>query len=540
MIQLRPYQQQIIEGVFEGWNAGNTNVIAVAPTGAGKTVVFSEISRMMNDYGCAIAHRQELVGQISRAHAAIGMEHNIIASKTTVAYCVSEHVKRFGRSFYNPNAPFAVAGVDTLNRRADQLRQWRNRVKFWTIDEAHHVLAGNKWGKALQLFLHARGLGVTATPIRADRKSLSRTQHGVFDYMVVGPSMRELINSDPRYLCDYQIFAPPESIDTSEIPLSNSGDFSPAKLSDKAKKSTIVGDLVQTYQRVSPGKRAIAFYVDVEQAIAGAQAFKQAGIRAEPVDAKTPDTVRQNLIDALGTGGVDVLTNVDLFGEGVDVPAVETVIMGRPTQSYGLYVQQFGRSLRLHNNKTHGIIIDHVGNVVRHGLPDAPRMWSLENEEYGKRSKRETSIQVKTCERCFTAYEPYKRSCPYCGHTPEPEGRSLPKQVDGDLIELTPDVLAAMRGEVAAFDQGKFKIPCGADDKTVARLSNLHADNQQAQTELRECIALWAGVEQQVNGLDDHEIYRKFYHSYGIDVMSAQTLKAKDARKLTASLRGTF
>ena len=144
------------------------------------------------------------------------------------------------------------------------------------------------------------------------------------------------------------------------------------------------------------------------------------------------------------------LVNVDLLGEGVDVPAIEVVSMARPTQSYGLYSQQFGRALRPMEGKTHAIIIDDVNNVLRHGLPDAPRTWSLDRREKRSRGAIDDAIPLRTCLNgaCLAVYPRTNRTCPNCGFFSPPTIRSAPEFVDGDLLELDPEALARLRGEI--------------------------------------------------------------------------------------------
>lgn len=539
-MKLRPYQYDLKTGLYESWRDGNNNVVLVSPTGSGKTVVMSSIAQDQTTPGVAIAHRTELVGQISLAMARMGIEHNIIASSTTVKFCIYQHVTELGRKFYNPNALVTVGSVDTIKARAKKLHQWAQQQTWWMVDECHHLLQKNKWGGAVEMFPRARGVGVTATPIRADRKSLHADQGGVFHDMIVGPSMRDLINQGS--LCDYRIFAPPQSITMSDDDIGSSGDYKATVLRAKAHKSRVVGDVVQHYLKLASGLRGITFTVDVDQAVELAAAFNDAGVPAIAVSAKTSDTVRAEAIRKFRDGKVLQLVNVDLFGEGFDVPAVEVVSMARPTMSYGLYVQQFGRALRTASGKEHGIIIDHVGNVKMHGLPDAPRQWSLRNEERGKRTAAgERVTPVTSCTECFSAYEAVSPTCPFCGHRPEPESRSRPEHVDGDLIELDAKTLARMRGELDEID-AKLQnplVPHGAAPYVAAGIRNKARDRAEAQRRLRDNIALWAGVRRDA-GDDDHAIYRRFFHRFGIDVMTAQTLKRKEADALSERIEGEW
>lgn len=528
----RQYQIDADTAIHDLWAGGKSNVMAVLPTGAGKTKLMGMVARRRVGHGLAVAHRKELVGQISFAMAELGVTHRVIGADGTVRNCVQRHIKGFGRSYIDPNATFTVAAVDTLLNRAEALAQWRSEVRLVMIDEAHHVLENNKWGKTFSLFPNALGLGVTATPLRADRKALGRGQGGLFDDMHVGPTMRDLI--DMGALCDYRIFAPPVSIDRATLDVGSTGDFTPNSMRKAAHESKIVGDIVGHYERLTPGKRAICFVVDVEQSKEVAAAFRAVGYKAEAVDGTTPEAIRDSVIDKFARGLIDILVNVDLFGEGFDVPAVEVVIMGRPTESYGLYVQQFGRALRTLPGKQFGVIIDHVDNVHRHGLPDSPRRWALWNEERGRKKERDPdAIRVTACIRCFSAYEAFRVCCPFCGYKPEPMGRSRPDQVDGDLVELDPEVLEQMRKAAAAImEASPIKVVDGRskvmNDHWIARTD--------AQADLRYQMKQWSFAQKQ-KGLSDSEIMRLFYQTQGVDMMSALSLSTPEATALTEKLR---
>lgn len=559
-MQLRPYQFDLKKAIYTSWDNGADNTLAVSPTGSGKTVLFSEVIKEHDGPCSAIAHRQELVLQISLALARDEVKHRIIGPKNVVTNAVRLHMEEIGKSYYVPNAHVAVAGVDTLTRRRNELAHWLKSVTLWIQDEAHHVLKSNKWGTAANMFDNARGLGVTATPTRADRKGLGRHADGLFDEMVQGPTMRALI--DAGYLTDYRIFAPPSDLDLTNVGIGADGDFIRGQLKKAVRKSHIVGDVVEHYLRIAPGKRGITFVESVETATDIAREYNRRGVPALVVSAKSTDAERTSATRRLASGEILNLVNVDLFGEGFDLPAIEVVSMARATQSYALFVQQFGRALRLmisailsgawdtytdaqrkafiaESVKPTAIIIDHVGNIAGprgHGLPDAPRVWSLDAGERGSRNGNDDAIPVTACPECTGVYERIFPSCPYCGYHPVPADRSRPEFVDGDLMELDPYTLANMRGEVDRVDMNKELYRQELQRKFVPKVGeyahvNRHVKRQEIQQALRTSIAWWASYQRAL-GRDDSESYKRFYWKFGIDVLSAQALKTNDAFEL--------
>lgn len=555
----RPYQVDAIEGIKEQWKTVD-NTLLVIPTGGGKTYIMSRIMKEHTGAACAIAHRKELVGQIAMAFAMQKIPHRVIGPASTVRGIVKAQMQALGTSYYDPQAKVAVAGVDTLINRGEELRNWLPSVTLWVQDEAHHVLKSNKWGKAAAMFPNAKGLGVTATPLRADGRGLGSHSDGVFDSFVIGPSARDLINDG--YLTDYRIFCPPNDLDLSNVKVSSStGDYNQKGVNQAVQRSKIMGNIVDHYAKISSGAHdsGITFVPSVEIAIEESKEFNDRGIQCEVVSAKTPTTERDSVIRRFKElGGLIQLINVDLFGEGFDLPALSTVSFARPTMSYSLYAQQFGRALRpvyapgypldtaaqrllaiKMGPKPVAKIIDHVGNVVLHRLPDAPREWSLNAREKRGKSKA-GEIPLKVCVECTSPYEAVHRQCPYCGKIPVPLERTGPEFVDGDLAELTPDVLAAMRGEVAKIDMDKedFRAQMVANNvPLIGQLSgvNRHVAKQDAQNVLRTTIAQWAGV-QKAQGKSDSESYRRFYFNYGIDVLSAQALGTKEASELNLKI----
>ena len=529
MFKLRPYQQHLVDENRRLWSEGVRNPCSVLFTGGGKTVVAAELIRQEQQAGgyfAAIAHRQELVGQISLALARQGVMHDIVAPRPVIRFCSNIHVEELGQSFYSPHAPGFVGGVDTLVRR--DMNRLKNTVSLLFQDECHHVLRDNKWGKAAQMFPQANGLYVTATPLRADGKGLGRHSDGLFDEFVLGPPPRQLIREGS--LTDYKIYAPPTDIDLTAMKFGSDGDFSRPELVKRAKKSGIVGDCVTNYEKYANGTQAVVFTVDVEQAHDAAREFNARDIKAVALSAKNTDVERQEAISRFKRKELQVIVNVDLLGEGFDCPAIETVIMARPTASYGLYVQQFGRALRLLDGKNFGLIIDMVGNVKRHGLPDAPREWSLDRRE--KRGKSDSGAPaVKTCSECMGVYAVGPSSCPYCGHTPVvgAGGRGELVMVDAELRELTAEELADLRGESDKLSK-EWNVPYGSS-KVHMMAAISHNKTVGAQRELREAIALYAGAFRAM-GVPDQMIHVDLAKRYGTNVSAAQVLRPKEANEL--------
>jgi len=563
MSRLRGYQSKLKQEIFTAWGNGNRNVLAVSPTGSGKTVLFADIVNSVNSTAAAvIAHRSELVSQMSLALARENVRHRIVGSDVLRRTCVSLHMKELGRSLHDPGARVGACGVDTLVKRNVSEDSWFRQVGLWVQDEAHHVLQGNKWGKAAAMFPNAWGLGVTATPRRADGAGLGAHADGLFHAMVQGPEMRELI--DLGYLTPYRIFAPPSDVDYSEVKVTASGDLSPAKLSAAVHASdSFVGDVVRHYQKIAPGKLGVTFAVDVESAKELKHAFDAAGVTAAVVTADTDPLVRGDVLRRFAARQIHMLVNVDLFGEGFDLPAIEVVIFGRKTESFSLYVQQFGRALRLlvgtpmgqwelmtpeqrraeiaRSTKPAGIIIDHVGNVIRHGVPDAIQTWSLDRRA-SRASSESDAVPLRVCANpnadgrgtpCASVYERYLKVCPFCQYYPEPASRSGPEFVDGDLYELDPAVLEAMRGQKAVIDGAPTASHIMAAGRSVA--FRVHGERFEAQQRLRNVLMLWGGWRSAL-GHSDSEGQRQFFHRFGIDVMSAQLLGRPEAEALTGRI----
>jgi len=532
--ELRPYQTTLLGDVDEAWRNGARNVVMRLDTGGGKTVLLSTLHNRHIGASAIIAHRQELVSQLSMAVARYGVRHNLIASQKVRRAIAAQHIAEFGRSFFDPGARCAVASVDTLIR-AEGLEGWAAQVTLWTTDEGHHLVLDNKWHRAIEKFTHpdCRGLLPTATPKRADGKGLGRPPlgAGVADAMVEGPPMRWLIAQG--FLTDYRIVCPHSDLEILGD-VSASGDWSAAQLRDAAQRSHIVGDVVASYLQYGRGKLGITFSTDVETAAQMAQAYRAAGVRAECLTGQTDDGYRRQILKQYAARQIDQIVAVDIVSEGFDLPAIEVASLARPTASLALYMQQFGRALRPLAGKDKAIIIDHVGNFVRHGPPDRPRVWGLESRD--RKGGGGGGIPMRVCTGCFFPYERFYVACPACGHREEPAARNGPDQVDGDLTELDAETLARLRGAVLEADQSvddysRWLSSTGVNQVMYLTNRKRHVEKQQAQADLRtemenyvrSCLA---------EGLHDREIHRKFYLVFGVDVLTARALGRADAEAL--------
>ena len=560
MSNLRDYQQEAKAKIYEAWNNGAKNVMPVLPTGSGKTVILGRILKEIQAPAVAIAHRQELVSQLALALNRESVPHGIVAPEAVVRQIVTLETELHGHSLYSPRAMVRAAGVDSLGSVADD--PWTKSVQYVVQDEGHHVLRANKWGRAMDLFPNARGLFPTAHALRGDNKGLGRHADGLVDALVIGPSCRELINRG--YLTDYRLIAPPDDTDLTDVTVTDSGDFSPSKLREAVHRNKhIVGDVVAHYLKFAPGKLGITFAVDIQAATEIARAYQAASVPAEVITADTPLHVRGQLMRRFRARDILQLISVDVLGEGVDVPALEVVSMARHTMSFQLYAQQFGRALRvmvdsnvaqhwdtltdadrrLHiaaSVKPSAIIIDHVNNYQRHGLPDKPQVYTLNKRPKKKRKAINDEIPLRAClnPECFKTYEAVLTACPHCGTKPVPQRRSTPENVEGDLVELDPATLAELRGEIAKID-GPAPIVPGVSGSTQIAIAHNHHDRQQSQAALRKSMSLWMGWQAH-QGRGTSEAQKRFWHMFGIDVATAQTLGKTEAAELRNRIQTTL
>lgn len=411
-MKLRPYQVDIIEQTRALMRQGVRAILIQSPTGSGKTALTAEMMRLAVGKGKRAwfnVHRRELVKQSIRAFSVI--PHGVISSNFLEA-------KRL---------PIQIASIQTLVKRY-HLYQAPDLIAW---DECHHLAAGS-WEKIFKAFPNAFHIGLTATPERLDGKGLKK----FFTHMIEGPTVAWLIENG--YLVPYKLYAP-SGVNVSGVH-TQMGDFVKAELTKIVDRPSITGDAIKHYRKYADGKRAVVFCVSIEHSKHVVSQFLAAGIPAEHVDGETDIEIRDSAIKRFEAGTTKILSNVELFGEGFDLPALECAILLRPTQSLGMYLQQVGRALRTHPGKTHAVILDHAGNCQRHGLPDEERQWSLDGRSFTKRPNMDGGPSVKVCPKCFAAQFAGIPKCKQCGYVYPVIGREV-EQKEGDLVEVDPEVI---------------------------------------------------------------------------------------------------
>jgi DNA repair protein RadD len=419
--KLRPYQAQAIDRTFSLLAEAVRAVLIVAPTGAGKTVIGADIIRRNGDKNILfLAPRRELIHQTCRKLDDVGVRYGVILA---------------GDNRSNQYAKVQVASVDTLISRA--LRQQKLKLPVFDIiliDEAHVGLTDTR-ERLLQLWPQAQIIGLTATPTRSDGKALGR----VYDELVEVTTVAELV--EKGFLCPARYFSVSEP-DLKRV-RTTAGEYNLGDLEAAMNKPKLVGDVVSHWLEHANTRRTVVFATSIAHSAALAAEFVANGVTAEHVDANTPSTVREAIFQRFSSGATQVLTNCTLASIGFDLPDLDCVVFARPTKSLGLYIQMLGRGLRPADGKTDCLVLDHAGNVHRHGFATDPRYWTLhgkyaedlEKKTREKKKREEKGEVAITCKQCKCVFEGGGQ-CPACGWTIPPKVRPLSTE-DGQLVEIT-------------------------------------------------------------------------------------------------------
>lgn len=405
--ELRPYQKKSIEEIqFYRDNKVLKTLLHMA-TGGGKTATFCEYIKMENERGgnaMLVVRGVKLIEQASERLHAFGVTHGIMQGQNS-------------RASYLPNQ---VASIDTLYRR-----KIIPDCSLLVIDEAHQTTSqGYKWlleNISPSTFI----LSVSATP------HLKKGLRHIADKIVYPISISELIEQGylvrPRY---FSIEIP----DLSKVQ-TVAGEYNERQLGDVMTKSALVGDPVKYWREYADNRPTLMFAVTVEHSKILCEKFNSQFIAAEHIDASSPESARNAAVARLIRGETKILSNVGIFTTGFDCPSVGALILCRPTQSYNLHIQIIGRGTRPHPGKENFIVLDHSGNIHKHGLIEHEQMADLDGTNFKRR------LDHKECKFCRAIFPPTASVCPRCGCANEPEerdntGERNTTHSDGRLVEI--------------------------------------------------------------------------------------------------------
>lgn len=521
-ITLRDYQDDAADSVRMAFRKGKRRPIVVLSTGAGKTIIFSYIAKNAAVKGSKVlilAHRDTLIKQASNKLRDYGVMHGVIMAGFTP----------------NNQALVQVGSVQTLVRRLEKIRFKPDLI---IIDEAH-LSAAKSYLKIIEHWDDARVIGFTGSPCRLDNKPLGIDSGGIYDELIQGISIRELI--DRGFLVQPKYYGAAQELDFSGIKKSM-GDFKTDDLALLVDKPKITGDAVEHYKRICNGTPAVAWCVTVAHAQHVADEFNAQGVKAVMLCGQDDSATRDRVLGQLETGEVKVVTFVGILIEGVDCPAIGAIILLRPTMSLASYLQVVGRGLRPHTNPVTGIkkeychVLDHSSMWSRHGLADEEREWDLNGEvkRAGKKKEQEKKEDVIQCTGKDACYAVFAKApaCPNCGKVVEVVQRG-PEHVDGELVEITAEMTAAIRkkkkdevkgaktleeleriGAQRGYSSGWAKATFEAKQRTRAKYTRNAKPKEPSTAELK---AMSLGqLEKVANSLGwPRDFASDFYHNQG-------------------------
>jgi superfamily II DNA or RNA helicase len=419
---LRDYQRQL---VAEGSRAmrRHRRLCWQAPTGSGKTVIIGAVvaAAILADLRVLIlATRTRLVRQLHERLDAYRIEHGILAASMP--------------GYVNWSKPAQIASVDTLYRRGIADRKMPMPIADLVIFDEAHLALGMSRQKILNAYPHAWIFGFTATPAKTSGASL-RDQ---FDELILGPSVSDLIASGN--LVRPRVFNRPV-VTAKELKAvrkdSKSGDYANGELSAVMSRPKLVGDVVQNWLRIANGKRTLVFACDKSHGKGLVDEFLRAGVPCEQLTDNDDEETREEVIARLQHGVTQVVVNCFLLSYGIDIPAVECVVLARPTRSVVLYLQAIGRGMRPSPGKDVCLLIDHGRVVESLGPPAYDREWSLDDQNANKkqadqfqRERKSVTEKNRDCQDCGCSWlvSEEGNNCPHCGWQHKPKAKVIEVQ----------------------------------------------------------------------------------------------------------------
>jgi DNA repair protein RadD len=423
-MELRKYQVDLVEKARNEIRKGNKKIIIYSPTGSGKTIVAADIVRSAIEKGKKVlflVHFRQLAFQARERFEEFGISDNvgmIMAGEDSSLGC-----------------PCQVAMVQTYSRRLKldekEFNPWFVDADLIIYDEAHASIAQTR--KAiLEMYSDDKVvLGLTATPCRADGRGLGE----IYDVIINGVDIAEL--TDQKYLVPFIYYGAQELPDLENIP-TVAGDYSKKVLGERVDKPKLIGDIYDNWVRICPERQTVIFCVNVKHSKHVRDLFQKRGVSIEHVDARSTEEHREDVLRRFKNGDLQVVTNCNVYSEGADFPWASCIIIAKPTKSLARYFQMGGRGSRTHPGKEDCKIIDHAGNVNRHGFLDDPVYWTLDGKEkaWKKKKLRKKETSIFTCKECGFQFEA-RRICPQCG---------FPVGDYGKKIETTDDELKRLKG----------------------------------------------------------------------------------------------
>ena len=385
-IQLYDYQEEMCERIEAAFRS-HQSVMVQMPTGTGKTyllasVVYGEIERSSETNVWIVVHRRELVEQIEETLSKFGEMLNENSGSKSSLLSVTSRIK--------------VMSIQWLSRHYGELGEQPSLI---VIDEAHHAIA-KTYAEVMNAYPEAKKLGVTATPCRLRKRGFT----DLFDTLLMSWTTKRFIATGRLSLYDYMSIKA-DSEDQRRIfglkQRGADGDFSLKEMSEKLDVLPSIERLCDTVLRYAADKKGITYAIDIAHAEHIAEEYRRHGINAVAISSKTPKEERRRIIEkfkvtsivdgkpyccflslskpleekTVSSDGIQVLVNVDLFGEGFDCPDVEFIQLARPTLSLAKYLQQVGRGMRVFEGKKYCLILDNVGLYRLFGLPSDDRDW---------------------------------------------------------------------------------------------------------------------------------------------------------------------
>jgi superfamily II DNA or RNA helicase len=382
MITLRDYQIEAIEKLRENFSKGYKKQILCLTTGAGKTVVFSEMVRraaLKGTQTLVLTDRIELFKQTFASIYRHGIDIQELNAKSS--------------KWFDYKAIVTVAMVETFKRRVPE-----NYIpKLIIIDEAHK---GN-FTRILEMYPESSVIGATATPVG---KHIPKHYTEIVQTIDTPELIAEgfLANCKPYQMQD----------DFSDLQV-RAGEYTEESLFNHFNKRNLYSGVVEEWQRLAYNKKTVVFNVNIEHAENMTKEFLANGIQSECITSNTPTDERNRILAAFKSGYFPVLNNCGILTTGWDEPTVECVIMNRKTKSLPLWLQCCGRGSRKAPNKDEFIVLDFGMNHDEHGLWEEPRKWTLEQK---KKKQKQSEAAVKTCPDCSAMLFASARFCKFCGY----------------------------------------------------------------------------------------------------------------------------